>query len=224
MASPWQAVRTFWDDGVFLIRHPGTASFVQVAERASLPTVAAGSAVGGFVGGLLFDLLLIEIAAIALVVAGMFGFRAEAIDPTALIIIVMSGSFLLVIAPLGGLINGVFNVFVMSGFLYGSAYVLGGRGSFTVLTYLLGALFTAATVISTAMMLVPVAGWIAAAVFSFYLTVPLTNCLSAVYRFTTGRAVLVWLGPLLLYLLLVLLAALPMLAIGLLTPPEAGML
>lgn len=218
-------LRDFWNDGVQLVIHPGAATFASVAQRADLPLAVAGSAAGGFVAGVLFDVFVLEVVAVVLALASTIsGLRMESVDPALVAAMVGVALGWLVTMPFISIFNSVVNLFILAGCLYGSAYVMGARGSFLSLTYTLGALFTVASVVSAIMLVIPVAGWVAAMVFGVYLSVPLTNCLRAVFGISAGRASLIWLAPMAAYLLLLLVMALPALVASWAAAPNPGFL
>lgn len=218
-------LRDFWSDGVLLIRHPGTSTFLTVAAKADLPLAAAGSAAGGFVSGLLFNVFVLELAVLILALASnVEGFHIESADPILLAALIGVALGWLITMPFIAMLNSVVNLFILAGCLFVSAQLLGVRGSFAGLTYSLGALLTVASVVSAGLLVIPVAGWVAAAVFSIYLFAPLTNCLRAIFGIGAGKATLIWLAPLAAFLLLLLLLALPALVASVVSPPDPGFL
>lgn len=224
-ASMLGRLRDFWSDGVLLIRHPGTSTFLTVAAKADLPLAVAGSAAGGFVSGLLFNVFAVELAVLILALArNVKGLRIESADPTLLAALVGVAIGWLITMPFLAMLNSVFNLFILGGCLFASGYLLGVRGSFAGLTYSLGALITVASVVSAGLLVIPVVGWVAVTVFSIYLLAPLTNCLRAIFGIGAGKATLIWLAPLAAYLLLLLLLALPLLVASVVSPPEPGFL
>jgi len=96
---------------------------------------------------------------------------------------------------------------VMSGILHIFAKAFGGRGGYTQQSYLIAIYSAPIAIISAAIGLIPAAGGIINFAISIYSLYLLTIALKITHKYTTGKAVLTWLVPALIILVLIVAAA-----------------
>ncbi|NIO44678.1 MAG: hypothetical protein GTN36_03955 [Candidatus Aenigmarchaeota archaeon] len=92
-------------------------------------------------------------------------------------------------------IMAVIGWLILSGILYIFAMLFGGKGSYTTQSYLYAIYYAPLSIISSILVLIPIAGWILSFVLMIYGLYLLTMALKEVHNYTTGRALLTWLVP-----------------------------
>ncbi len=101
----------------------------------------------------------------------------------------------------------VFPVIVIVSFLFESlilfilAKILGGKGDFSTHTYLIS-LLTAPLVVLSLVGLIPIMGWVLYIPIALYSLHPLTIALRESHGFSVARAVLTWLIPFIVLILI----------------------
>lgn len=149
-------------------------------ERASLGEAIKNVGVAGLIGGVIRGLFVgLEVA---------FG------GVTFLIIALILG---IIILPIVCII-----VFLLCSLIYFIfANILGSKGNFTTQTYLIS-LFTAPLIILSLLEFIPSVGWVLGILIILYSLYPLTIALRESHGFSTARAILAWLIPWLIIVLL----------------------
>jgi len=84
---------------------------------------------------------------------------------------------------------------IVSGILYIFALLLGGKGSYTTQSYLYAIYSAPLSIVSSILMLIPFAGPFLAFIVMIYGLYLLTMALKEAHNYTTGRALLTWLIP-----------------------------
>ena len=108
-----------------------------------------------------------------------------------------------IVSIIGGPIFAVIGLFIMSGILFIVAKVLGGTGDFVVQTYLVSIIYAPINIVRG----IPFVGSVVGGLASLYALYPLTFALQSVHKVPTGKAVLIWLIPGAILLVLGLCAA-----------------
>jgi len=84
---------------------------------------------------------------------------------------------------------------IISGVLYIFALLFGGKGSYTTQSYLYAIYYAPLSIISSILVLIPFAGWVLSFILMIYGLYLLTMTLKEAHNYTTGRALLTWLVP-----------------------------
>lgn len=98
-----------------------------------------------------------------------------------------------------------------SGILYIFAMIFGGKGSYTKQSYLIAIYYAPLMIISAVLMLIPVVGQIVNFLVGLYSLYLLTMALKETHDFSTGKAVGVWLVPLIIVIVIVVILGVTML-------------
>lgn len=127
-------------------------------------------------------------------------------------------------ASLGGLsiiglaisvpIMAAITLFIGSGIFYIIARLLGGKGNYQTQTYLM-AIYMAPLGLIGILAMIPFVGILVSLGVTIYMLYLLTLALKETHKFTTGRAVLTWLLPLIVIMVLVMLLAASFALVGL---------
>ena len=84
---------------------------------------------------------------------------------------------------------------IVSGILYIFALLLGGKGSYATQSYLYAIYSAPLGIISSILLLIPLAGWLLSFILMIYGLYLLTMALKEAHNYTSGRALLTWLVP-----------------------------
>ena len=109
----------------------------------------------------------------------------------------------LVLSP----IISVLATLISSAIFYVIALLLGGKGNFLHQSYLFAIFSAPLGIITSVLFLIPIVGMVAAVVLAIYSLYLSTLSLKLVHRFSTGKAVMTWLIPIIIAMLLGLVAA-----------------
>ena len=111
----------------------------------------------------------------------------------------------LVFMPITMVISGIIFGLVIVAIMHVFAKLLGGKGTFTEFFYL-DAIYTAPILIITGLLnLIPFLGGIAAFLVSLYSFYLLTLVIKEAHQLSTGKAVAVWLVPIIIFVVLAVL-------------------
>jgi hypothetical protein len=83
------------------------------------------------------------------------------------------------------------------------AWLLKGRGSFGTQSYLQSLFYAPLVIIQQAVIVVPIVGLILFGIVAIYSLVPTTNSLKAAHSFSTAKAILTWLLPIILNVIII---------------------
>jgi hypothetical protein len=161
------------------------AVFKSEIKRASLEDFAKNLVIAGLIVGLISG-----IAGAIGISQTMFGALGSM---TVFIASIVLWPILLVISSL-----------ISSAIYYIFAKLLGGKGSFTQQAYLISLYTAPLTILLLIVNLIPVIGFVVDILIGVYSLYLLTLVLKQVHKFTTGKAILTWLLPLIIILLLVM--------------------
>ncbi len=164
------------------------------ARKADYAAAVKHIGVAGIIQGVLTGLLLtLGLSAAGSLVGAQYGMFGASLG---LLSIIGLAIFVPIMAIIG--------LFIGSGIFYIVARVLGGNGSYQTQTYLM-AIYMAPLNLIGILAMIPFVGILvslAVAIYSLYL---LTLALKETHKFTTGKAVLTWLIPVIILAVLVLL-------------------
>lgn len=111
-------------------------------------------------------------------------------------------------------IMAAITLFIGSGIFYIIARILGGKGSYQTQTYLI-AIYMAPLGIIGVLAMIPFVGILVSLGVTIYMLYLLTLALKETHKFTTGRAVLTWLLPVIVIMVLFMLLAASFAIVGL---------
>ena len=168
-------------------------TFKQQRKKANLSEGAKHIVVAGVISGVIATLLGLA----GLSAMGMENLFGLAVWGTAGLLA------LVIILPIMGIIGWLIN----SGIFYVISLLLGGKGNYTLQSYLI-ALYSAPIMVITYLFIaIPILGWVILFLISIYSLYLLTLALKETHKFSTGRAVLVWLLPIIIVVVLILIFA-----------------
>jgi len=99
----------------------------------------------------------------------------------------------------------VLYLLIISGIYFIFAKIFGGKGTYTMQTYLLSLLYAPVMAISVVILLIPPISSLLSILISFYVLYPLTIALKETHKYGIIRAVLTWMVPVLIVTALIVL-------------------
>jgi len=167
-------------------------TFKQQRKKASLGEGAKHMLVAGIIAGIIMAILLW--GGISLL-SSMTTMTSSQLG-TARIIAAIT---VLIFAPIAAVIGWL----IQSGIIHVISLLLGGKeGTFTLQSYLIAIYSAPIMIISYVLSWIPFIGWTIAILLAIYSLYLLTLLLKEVHKFSTGRAVLVWLIPIIIMLII----------------------
>ncbi|MCX6816132.1 MAG: Yip1 family protein [Candidatus Aenigmarchaeota archaeon] len=103
-----------------------------------------------------------------------------------------------------GSIGSILGLIIASFIFYIFARALGGKATYTSQTHTLMFPMAAVGIVSTIVALIPIIGWVLAALMAIYNLYLLTAALKNTHKYTIGKAILTWLIPVLIITVLIL--------------------
>lgn len=164
------------------------STFKKERKRANLSEGALHIAVAGIVTG--FIMGLIKMVFGSAVVGQYFPMASGLVGAAAFLAT-------LILTPIVSVISWL----IMSGILYIFALIFGGKGDYKTQSYLYAIYNAPLSIITTILILIPIIGPFLAFIIVIYGLYLLTMALKETHRYTTGRAVLTWLAPVLIIII-----------------------
>jgi len=161
--------------------------------------------------------LAAQSVAIAGIIAGVLSGLAQSVNPTPVPNYFPNGTLQNVTiphyTPTGFALNvvastiltpivSILSLLIFSGILYIFALMLGAKNGFEPQTYNISLYYSPYLIISAILSFIPIAGSVVSFLFLLYLLYPLTEAIKMANNFSTGRAVAVWLLPIMILVLL----------------------
>lgn len=172
-----------------LINPAGT--FKAQAKKADYAEAVKHVGIAGIIQGILTGILLMMGLS---AVGGILGYGMLGAS-----IGIMSIVLLAILVP----ISAIIGLFIGSGILYIIAKILGGKGDYQTQTYLMAIYMAPIGIISGVLGMIPLAGIVIALIAMIYAIYLLTLSLKETHKYSTGKAVLTWLLPVIVVILLV---------------------
>jgi len=164
-------------------------TFKKEKKNANLVEGAMNVAVAGVITGFLSGLFALIFGS---TIAGAFFPMASGVVGVAAFLAA------LIMTPILSVVSWL----IGSGIYYIFAMLLGGKGNYTTQSYLIAIYSAPLSVVSAILGLIPVVGLFIAIIPGLYGLYLLTMSLKEAHSFTTGKAVLAWLLPILILVLL----------------------
>jgi len=163
---------------------PDTAK--EYSKEASVGKATLNILVASVIGGLVLAIFALILGS---VVGGFLGKLAGAGIGAAL------GFGFAVMLFIWVVIGSILSLLIGSAILLLFAKIFGGKGDYTLQTYLISLPMSALVLISGVLGWIPILGGIISFIASIWYLYPLTIVLKQTHKYTTGKAVLTWLIP-----------------------------